>query len=854
MPDATIVLGPCVILRRLPPQHECLSGSRVRLWFSGRSRVSRIVTTSTVQQLVTAAGHGECQVVDKKDEKNELQLLPLLPLRDGVLLPGTVATIPVGRPASVALINATAVGGLIAVAVQRDAAIADPVLADLHEIAVVARIAKVQRMPRGYQVTLEGVARIQLKELQQSSPYLIATTHGLPEGADDELVARELLDALRSELVEVKESATGAFARAIEAILEEKNPGRLADRIAAAMGLPAAREVPVLLAVDVGARIEEVLKLVVEQRTVGEVRQKIDTEVRKEFQKGQKEAILREQMRVIKRELGDDDKSDSDKLKERIAKADLPDDVRKVAERELSRWQGQASGPEQGVIRNYLEWIVDLPWKVKVEQKATIDDVEKKLNEDHTGLDDVKKRILEQLAVIQMTGTAKATILCLAGPPGVGKTSLGQSVADALGRPFVRVSFGGVRDEAEVRGHRRTYVGAMPGRIIHALKKAGAKNPVFLLDEIDKLGKGWSGDPEAALLEVLDPEQNGTFTDHYMELPFDLSEVLFICTVNDLSALAAPLRDRLEIIDIEGYTQREKLAIAKDHLIPRKLKEHGLTEEQLLVSDEVLAAIIGGWTREAGVRQLQREITRLCRQVALQVARSADKKAVALVVDHVDKLKDLIGKQKHFDERAERMTLPGVAVGLAWTPVGGDILFIESSRMPGKGTVTLTGQLGDVMKESATAAMTYVRSNAAELGVDPRFLAESDVHVHIPAGGIPKDGPSAGVTMFTALVSLLTGRKLKPDLAMTGEATLRGKVLPVGGIKSKLLAAHRAGITTVLLPAQNARDLDDLPADVRSTLTVHLVADMREVLELALEKDAAPLGASSGSTSGGVHA
>ncbi|MDP2339653.1 MAG: endopeptidase La [Deltaproteobacteria bacterium] len=784
---------------------------------------------------------------------SELQPLPLLPLRDGVLLPGTIATIPVGRPASVALVNATTIGGLVAVGVQRDASVTDPGLADLHEIAVLARIAKVQRMPRGYQVTLEGLARIQLRELQQTTPYLIATTQGLPERADDDLAARELLDALRTELAEVKENASGVFARAIDSILEEKDPGRLADRVAAAMGLPVAREVHVLLAVDVGARIEEVLKLVVEQRTAGEVRQKIDTEVRKEFQKGQKEAILREQMKAIKRELGDDDKNDVDKLKERLEKADLPEDVRKVADRELSRLQGQASGPEQGVIRNYLEWIVDLPWRVKAEQKATIDDVEKKLNEDHTGLDDVKKRILEQLAVIQMTGTAKATILCLAGPPGVGKTSLGQSVADALGRPFVRVSLGGVRDEAEIRGHRRTYVGAMPGRIVHALKKAGAKNPVFLLDEIDKLGKGWAGDPEAALLEVLDPEQNGTFTDHYMELPFDLSEVLFICTVNDLSQLAPPLRDRLEIIDIEGYTQREKLAIAKDHLIPRKLKEHGLTEDQLIVSDAVLEAIIAGWTREAGVRQLQREITRLCRQVALQVARSTDKKPAALIVDDVDKLKDLIGKQKHFDERAERTTLPGVAVGLAWTPVGGDILFIESSRMPGKGAVTLTGQLGDVMKESATAAMTYVRSNAVELGVDPRFLAESDVHVHIPAGGTPKDGPSAGVTMFTALVSLLTGRKVKADLAMTGEATLRGKVLPVGGIKSKLLAAHRAGITTVLMPAQNARDLDDLPVDVRSKLTIHLVSDMREVLELALEKDVATLG-SSGTVPGAAHA
>ncbi len=789
-----------------------------------------------------------------------VQILPLLPLRDGVLLPATIATIPVGRPASVALVTAHPPGSLVAVAAQKDATVLEPRLDDLHPIATVARVAKVQRMARGFQVTLEGLSRVRLDHLPSSQAFLTAGVVGLPERASDELAARELGAALRSELAEVKESAHGPLARAIDSLLEESDDGRLADRAAAAMGLPVAKEVTVLLAVDVGERLEEVLKLVVEQRTAGEVRQKIDSEVRKEFQKGQKEAILREQMKAIKKELGDDDRNDADKLKDRLEKADLPDEVRKVAERELGRLQGQASGPEQGVIRHYLEWILDLPWKVKAEQKATLDDVQAKLDEDHTGLDDVKKRILEHLAVLQMTGSSKSTILCLAGPPGVGKTSLGQSIADALGRPFQRVSFGGVRDEAEVRGHRRTYVGAIPGRIIHALKKAGAKNPVFLLDEIDKLGKGWAGDPEAALLEVLDPEQNGTFTDHYMELPFDLSEVLFICTVNDLSALSAPLRDRLEVIDIEGYTQREKLAIARNHLIPKKLKEHGLQEDQLVVAEPVLQEIIAGWTKEAGVRQLQREITKLCRQVALQVARqsqrepASERKIAPLVVDTVEKLKGLLGKQRFFDERAERTTLPGVAIGLAWTPVGGDILFIESSRMPGKGSVTLTGQLGDVMKESATAAMTYVRSNAGELGVDPKFLAESDVHVHIPAGAVPKDGPSAGVTMFTALVSLLSGRKVKSDLAMTGEATLRGKVLPVGGIKSKVLAAHRAGITTVLLPAQNARDLDDIPADVREKLTVHLVGDMREVLEHALEKDVTPLATPGGTSGANVHA
>lgn len=776
----------------------------------------------------------------------ETRTLPLLPLRDGVLLPGTVATIPVGRPASVALVNAVAVGGVVAVGVQRDAAVADPDLADLHDVTVIARIAKVQRMPRGYQVTLEGLGRLRLRRIIAREPYLQAECETVLDLASDAARAADLATALKAELADVKTTATGPFARALDGLLEEEDGGRLADRTAGAMGLPVPKELEILQAIDVVDRLTIVMGLVVEQRTAGDLRQKIDSEVRKEFQKHQKEAILREQMKAIKKELGDDDgKSDVEKLADRVAKADLPDEVRKVAERELSRLQGQASGPEQGVIRHYLEWIVELPWKVTAKSEATIGDVEAKLDEDHTGLTDVKKRILEHLAVIEMTGTSKATILCLAGPPGVGKTSLGQSVADALGRPFQRISFGGVRDEAEVRGHRRTYVGAIPGRIIHALKKAGAKNPVLLLDEIDKLGKGWAGDPGAALLEVLDPEQNHTFTDHYMELPFDLSEVLFICTVNDLSQLSGPLRDRLEIIEIDGYTQQEKLAIAKRHLVPKKLAEHGLQLEQLSVNDDVLKAIIAGWTREAGVRQLQREVTKLCRALALRVARAPKDDAAArqapLVVTDPGQLKDLIGKQKFFDERAERMTLPGVAIGLAWTPVGGDILFIETSRMPGKGAVTLTGQLGDVMKESATAAMTYVRSHAGELAIEPRFLAESDVHVHIPAGAVPKDGPSAGVTMFTALVSLLSGRRVKSDLAMTGEATLRGKVLPVGGIVSKVLAAHRAGITTVLLPQQNGRDIDDIPEEVRSQLTIHLVSDMREVLDLALEPEVAPV-------------
>jgi len=767
--------------------------------------------------------------------------LPFLPLRDGVLLPGAVATIPVGRPASVSLVTSVDPGALVVVGVQRDASVVDPAIADLQPVAVIARVQKVARLPRGYQATLEGVSRVRVKEIVKHAPYLVVEVEDVRDFVSDEEQLNDLVLALKAELKELEDKTSGQLQRLIESLGDEDDPSALADRTAAALGLPVQKEVAVLLAVDVVSRLQEVMRLVVEVKTQGEVRERIDNEVRKEFHKSQREAILREQLKAIQKELGQGGgpENDVDKLRERLLEAELPEEVRKVAEREMSRLTSQASGPEQGVIRNYLEWILDLPWSNRVEEKGDIDGVQKKLDADHTGLDEPKKRILEHLAVLQMTGTAKATILCLVGPPGVGKTSLGQSVADALGRPFVRVALGGVRDEAEIRGHRRTYVGAIPGRIVHALKKAGAKNPVFLLDEIDKLGRGWAGDPEAALLEVLDPEQNGTFTDHYMELPFDLSEVLFICTANDLSTIAPPLRDRLEIIEIQGYTLDEKLGIAKKHLIPKKLKEHGIDSALLTITDGALKEIIAGYTREAGVRQLQREITKLCRALALKIAKTVDKKIAPQVVEPND-LKGDLGKPKFHDERAERTTLPGVAIGLAWTPVGGDILFIETSRMPGKGAVQITGQLGDVMKESATAAMTFVRSHCDELGIDPKFLEQSDVHIHIPAGAVPKDGPSAGVTMFTALVSLLTGRKVRNDTAMTGEATLRGRVLPVGGIKTKVLAAHRAGIKRVILPEQNARDLDEIPDEIKKDIEIVLAGDMKEVLDNALEKDVLP--------------
>lgn len=758
---------------------------------------------------------------------------PLLPLRNGVVFPGTTVTLPLGRDRSVALAKITQPGDVLVVVTQKDGNETNPGEDGLHAIGTFVRVQQVTRVSeREYRMTVEGGGRFELTRLAGVEPYFTAEGNVVEEPVRDPSRARHLAAALRDHVQELAGKLGGAIA-AVRAT--EEQPGFVADQVAAGLGLPTEKELEVHVTLDVIERLELVASLLSEAKAISEMRRKLDGDVRKEIGKSQREALLREQMRAIQRELGDDKEDDVSRLREKLDAAGLPEEARAVVDRELRKLEGlPPQAPEANVGRTYLEWIADLPWSARAEAHDDIDGIKDKLDADHFGLTEVKKRILEHMAVLKVSKNPRGSILCLAGPPGVGKTSLGQSIADATGRPFVRIALGGVRDEAEIRGHRRTYVGALPGRILHALRKAKVKNPIVLLDEIDKLGHGFTGSPEAALLEVLDPEQNKTFTDHYLELPFDLSEVIFIATANTLETLSAPLRDRLEILELSGYTPDEKLHIARSHLIPKALGDHGLAAEALEISDDALRAMVTDYTREAGVRQLTRQLTKLVRALALQVARVTDGKPHTLRVDAPD-LHQYLGKQRFFSEVAERTQVPGVSTGLAWTPVGGDILFIETSRMPGRGRLEITGQLGDVMKESARAALTYVRSNAEALGVDPGFLEGQDIHVHVPAGAVPKDGPSAGVTIFTALTSLLSGRKVRSDTAMTGEVTLRGRVLPVGGIKAKVLAAHRAGLTRVILPEKNARDLDEVPEEVRQQVEILFASDMTEVLAAALE-------------------
>ena len=765
--------------------------------------------------------------------------LPVLPIRNAVLFPGAVAPFDVGREKSVALVEDVdnLPSPVIAIFAQRDPSTDDPGKEDLHRVGCAARVLKALKHSSGnYSLILQGLTRIRLDEMTQTAPYLKAKLGRLQEqnAADDEAEALSMsLRDIAKQVIQLMPELPREAGSLIDSI---QAPGALADLVAGNLDAPVEEKATLLETVDVKDRIRKVLKLLTRQLEILKMRERINSQIKEEMGKNQREYVLRQQLKAIKEELGEDegDQGDLDGLEERIAKANLPQEAEQVSKKQLKRLRNmQVGSAEYTVVRTYLDWILDLPWHTQTPDNMDIGAVRKVLDEDHYGLEKVKKRILEYLAVRKLKKDKKGPILCLIGPPGVGKTSLGRSIARALGRKFVRISLGGVHDEAAIRGHRRTYVGALPGQIIQGMKKASTINPVFMMDEVDKIGHDFRGDPAAALLEVLDPEQNNSFADHYLEIPYDLSNVMFIATANIADPIPAPLRDRMETLEIPGYTRREKLAIARRHLIPKQIEEHGITKEQLDITDAAVDLVIDTYTREAGVRTLERQIASIIRGVAVKIAEGD---VTPRNIEGEEQVREFLGPQKFTSEVAERTEEAGVATGLAWTSVGGEILFIEATRMYGSGKLQLTGQLGDVMKESAQAALSYVRTNAERYGISKDFLEKSDIHIHIPAGAMPKDGPSAGVTMFTALVSMLSGVRVRHDVAMTGEITLRGRVLPIGGLKEKVLAAHRAGIKRVIVPERNKADLDEVPAEVKNELEFVFVSKMDQLLEAALEE------------------
>ncbi|HMN38774.1 MAG TPA: endopeptidase La [Hyphomicrobium sp.] len=761
----------------------------------------------------------------------------LLAVRGTVLFPGLILPLAVGRPKSIAAVQqAVREERQIGVVLQRIAEINDPGPDDLYRIGTLANILRYVTAPDGtHHIVVQGVQRIRILDFYPGTPFPAARAVHIsePDARSPEIEARFL--NLQNQALEVAQLLPQAPPELITALQQTTSAGGLADLAAGTMDIPAQDKQAILETIDLAARIDRVSRLLAERIEVLRLTQEIGRQTKAALDERQREAVLREQMAAIQRQLGEGEGKAQEvaELTEAIAKAKMPPDVEAQAKKELSRYQRlpEAAG-ESGVIRNYLDWLIELPWSLPEEKPIDIGSARRILDEDHFGLEKIKSRIIEYLAVRKLAPHGKAPILCFVGPPGVGKTSLGQSIARAMERAFVRVSLGGVHDEAEIRGHRRTYVGALPGNIIQAIKKAGARNCVMMLDEIDKMGRGIQGDPSAAMLEVLDPEQNSTFRDNYLGVPFDLSRVVFITTANMLDTIPGPLRDRMEVISLAGYTESEKLQIARRYLVGRQLTANGLKPDQVEIDDQALIAIIRGYTREAGVRNLEREIGQVLRNAAVRIAEHDAARVHISIAD----LNRILGAPRYENEVAMRTSVPGVATGLAWTPVGGDILFIEASRAPGKGALILTGQLGDVMRESAQAAMTLLKSRAESLGIDPALFEKSDIHVHVPAGATPKDGPSAGVAMYTALVSLLTGRTVRSDTAMTGEISLRGLVLPVGGIKEKVVAAAAAGITRVMLPARNRRDFDDIPEDARNRLKFVWLERVDEAIAEALEK------------------
>jgi ATP-dependent Lon protease len=770
------------------------------------------------------------------DVKIPEDALIIIPVREMVLFPGAIAPIAIARPKSVAAAQqALREQRPVGIILQRSPETEEPGPDDLYRVATIANIVRYITAPDGtHHIVCQGVQRARILDFLPGTPFPAARIQQIPEPTttSPEIEARAL--NLQRQAIEAIELLPQAPPELVAMFQSTTAPGALADLATSFMDIKPQDKQEVLETIDLTLRVEKVSKHLAERLEVLRISNEIGQQTRASFDERQREAILREQMATIQRQLGEGDGKAAEvaELTAAIAKANMPPEADAHARKELRRYERmpEAAG-EAGMVRTYLDWLIELPWALPAEKPIDIKEARRILDADHFGLEKIKSRIIEYLAVRKLAPQGKAPILCFVGPPGVGKTSLGQSIARAMDRPFVRVSLGGVHDEAEIRGHRRTYIGALPGNIIQGIKKAGTRNCVMMLDEIDKMGRGVQGDPSAAMLEVLDPEQNGTFRDNYLAVPFDLSRVVFIATANMLDQIPGPLLDRMELISLAGYTEEEKLEIARRYLVRRQLEANGLTAEQAEIEPEALKLVVKGYTREAGVRNLEREIGKLFRHAAVQVAEGTAAKVVVTPKD----IADVLGQPRFEGEIAQRTSIPGVATGLAWTPVGGDILFIEASRVPGRGGMILTGQLGEVMRESVQAALTLVKSKASQLGIDPTLFEKSDIHVHVPAGATPKDGPSAGVAMFTALTSLLTNRTVRSDTAMTGEISLRGLVLPVGGIKEKVVAAAAAGLKRVMLPARNKRDYDDIPKSARDKLEFIWLERVDEAIAAALE-------------------
>ena len=764
----------------------------------------------------------------------------IIPVRNMVLFPGVILPITLGRQRSIAAAQqAVREQRQVGILMQRNAEMPDPAPIDMHRMGTIANVVRYITGPDGtHHLVCQGEQRFQITEFMGGWPFLVARVLRIPEPAtqSDEIEARML--HLREQAVEAVQLLPQAPPELLAAVQGAPTPSALADLVATYMDVSPEEKQEILETIDLSARMEKVARLLAHRIEVMRLSREIGLQTKAALDERQREVLLREQMAAIQRQLGEGDEGKAAEIAEleaAIAKAQMPKEVEEQARKELRRLQRMPeAAAEYGMVRTYLDWLIELPWALPEETAIDINEARRILDEDHYGLEKIKRRIIEYLAVRKLAPNGKAPILCFVGPPGVGKTSLGQSIARAMNRKFVRVSLGGVHDEAEIRGHRRTYIGALPGNIIQAIRKAGTRNCVMMLDEIDKLGAGIHGDPGSALLEVLDPEQNNTFRDNYLAVPFDLSRVVFITTANMLDTIPGPLRDRMEIIGLTGYTAEEKLQIARRYLVRRQLEANGLRADQVEITDEALRAIIQSYTREAGVRNLEREIGKTLRNAAVRIA---EEQGGPIRITG-DDLAAILGAPQFENEVAMRTSVPGVATGLAWTPVGGDILFIEATRIPGNGKFILTGQLGEVMRESAQAALSIVKNRAGSIGIDENRLAKSDIHVHIPAGAIPKDGPSAGVAMFMALVSLLTERTVRSDTAMTGEISLRGLVLPVGGIKEKVIAAHRAGIKRVMLPARNRKDFEDIPEEVRRELEFIWLERVEEAISSALEPKA----------------